>query len=249
MLFLQRWKEKSNELRGAARNLLNSRLFSRLIDNYFVNKSTANREKCPLVSELQVLSSNVLLVKWPKQLEYFAINCAYSVSFLNYRQLSGIHTCFSCLSIVSCSWSLPCKMHDTCSLFCPLDPDKYRLMRVNCTDSLRCMRLTNSFNSLRLHGQQEMEYKHQRVLKVSAIKHWTNTLLCFTDGIVCVVVCASLLLCACIYKSFRECCESVCSSPALQDTPATVRVPQFHAWLAVFLLEARLHWHLGDLER
>ncbi|TNN76007.1 hypothetical protein EYF80_013770 [Liparis tanakae] len=34
----------------------------------------------------------------------------------------------------------------------------------------------------------------------------------------------------------------------LKDTPATVRVPQFHTRLAVRLLEARLHRHLGDLE-
>lgn len=138
-------------------------------------------------------------------------------------------------------------MHDTYHLFYPPDPDKYRLMRVNCTDCNRCMRLTNSFNSLRLHGQREMEYKHRRVPKVSAIKHWTNTLLCFTDGIACVPV--GLLLCACIYKWVCRCVDvCVWSSPALQDTPATVRVLQFHAWLAVFHLEARLHRHLGDLK-
>ncbi len=122
-------------------------------------------------------------------------------------------------------------------------------MRVNCTDYLRCVRLTNSFNSLRLHGQQEMEYKHRGVLKMSAVKHWTNTPVCFTDGIACVGVCVSLSLCACIYKCMHECvCVCVWSSPALQDTPATVRVLQFQTRLAVFLLEARLHRHLGDLE-
>lgn len=96
-------------------------------------------------------------------------------------------------------------MCDTYHPLYPPDPDKYRLMRVNCTGCLRCMGLTNSFNSLRLHGQQEMEYKHRRVLKVSAIKRWTNTLLCFTDGIACVGVCVSLSLCACIHKYAREC--------------------------------------------
>lgn len=69
------------------------------------------------------------------------------------------------------SWSHPCKMCDTCHPVYPLDPDKYRLMRVTGTDCLHCMKLTNSFNSLRLHGVQEMEYKHGWVLKVSAIKH------------------------------------------------------------------------------
>lgn len=106
------------------------------------------------------------------------------------------------------------------------------------------MRLTNCFNSLRLHGQQEMEYKHQGVLKVSAIKHWTNTPLGFADGTASVGVCVCRCVCA-----FISACMSVYTwpSPALQDTPATIWVPQFHAWLAVFLLEARLHWHLGNL--
>lgn len=103
------------------------------------------------------------------------------------------------------SRSHPHKMCDTYHPLYPPDPDKYRLMRVNCTGCLRCMGLTNSFNSLRLRGQQEMEYKHRRVLKVSAIKCWTNTLLCFTDGIACVGVCVSLSLCACIHKCVREC--------------------------------------------
>lgn len=142
----------------------------------------------------------------------------------------------------------PHKMCDTYHPLYPPDPDKYRLMRVNCTGCLRCMGLTNSFNSLRLRGQQEMEYKHRRVLKVSAIKRWTNTLLCFTDGIACVGVCVSLSLCACIHKCVRECGRvRVRSAPALEDAPATVWVLQLHTWLAVFLLEARLHRHLGDL--
>lgn len=118
--------------------------------------------------------------------------------------------------LFSCSWSKHCKMHDTYHLSYPPDPDKYRLMRVNCTDCNRCMRLTNSFNSLRLHGQREMEYKHRRVPKVSAIKHWTNTLLCFTDGIACVPV--GLLLCACIYKWVCRCVD-VCVCVILTCPP------------------------------
>lgn len=124
--------------------------------------------------------------------------------------------------LFSCSWSQHCKMHDTYHLFYPPDPDKYRLMRVNCTDCNRCMRLTNSFNSLRLHGQQEMEYKHRRVPKVSAIKHWTNTLLCFTDGIACVPV--GLLLCACIYKWVCRCVDVCVCDPHL---PSRTHQPQY----------------------
>lgn len=60
-----------------------------------------------------------------------------------------------------------------------------------------------------------------------------------------------VLLCRCVHaftSSSMTVCVSVRSSPALQDTPATVRVLHFHAWLAVFLLETRLHRHLGDLQ-
>ena len=171
--------------------------------------------------------------------------------FSKYQQLPGGPTSFSCLSFVSCSWSLPCKMHDTCSLFYPLDPDKYRLMRVNCTDSLRCMRLTNSFNSLRLHGQQEMEYKHRRVLKVSAVKHWTNTLLCFTDGIACVGVCASLSLCACIYKSFCEClweCVFLTCPPGHTSHSKGPSVPRMIGSPSVWGTSALAPWWSGALK-
>lgn len=58
-----------------------------------------------------------------------------------------------------------------------------------------------------------------------------------------------LLVCHCVC-AFISVYMSVCVtfSPALQDTPTTVRVHHFHTWLAVFLLEARLHRHLGDLQ-
>lgn len=103
------------------------------------------------------------------------------------------------------SHPIKCVIHTTLSY--PQDPDKYRLMRLNCTSCLHCMGLTNSFNSSRQRGQQEMEYKHRRLLKVSAVKRWTNTLLCSTDGIARVGVCVTLSLHACI----RECvCAGEC---------------------------------------
>lgn len=38
-------------------------------------------------------------------------------------------------------------------------------------------------------------------------------------------------------------------SPALQNTPAAVRVTLGHTWLTVFLLLANLHWHFRDLQK
>lgn len=100
-------------------------------------------------------------------------------------------------------------------------------MRVNCTDWLLCMRLRNSFNSLRLYGQQEMKHKNWRDLKVSAVEQGTNTLLCFTGRIACVGV--SLSLCACIY-------ELLCGS----HLPSRTHQPQYgssiltHDWQSLF---------------
>lgn len=100
-------------------------------------------------------------------------------------------------------------------------------MRVNCTDWLLGMRLRNSFNSLRLHGQQEIEHKHWRVLKVSELEQGTNTLLCFTGGSACVGV--SLWLCARIY-------ELLCAS----HLPSRTHQPQYgssiltHDWQSLF---------------
>lgn len=100
-------------------------------------------------------------------------------------------------------------------------------MRVNCTDWLLCMRLRNSFNSLRLHGQQEMEHKHQRLRKVSAVELGTNTLLCFTGWIARVGVGLSL--------SARV-CELACGA----HLPSRTHQPQYgssiltHDWQSLF---------------
>lgn len=99
-------------------------------------------------------------------------------------------------------------------------------MRVNCTDCLPCMRLRNSFNSLRLHGQQEMEHKHWRVLKVSAVEQETNTLLCFTGGIACVGVIP--LPCACICELCRSHLPSRTHQPQYGSSILT------HDWQSLF---------------
>lgn len=111
-------------------------------------------------------------------------------------------------------------------------------MRVNCTDCLLCMRQRNSFNSLRLRGQQEMEHKHGKGSKCVGEKipaapyRWSR-------------MCGCVLVRGCVHVFLSA---SVCVSPALQDTPATVWIRHCDTWLAVSLLEARLHRHLRDLQ-
>lgn len=112
-------------------------------------------------------------------------------------------------------------------------------MRVKCTDCLLSMRLRNSFNSLRLHGQQEMEHKQWRVLKVSAGSR-EQTPCCVLQ----VELHVWVFVCRCVHVFVSFCVDL---TPALQDTPATVWILHSDTWLAVSLLEARLHRHLGDL--